>query len=362
MIFTLIVVFLSIWFFYDRFIGGKNLPPGPMRLPLLGTLFQMGAMKKRIPSPHKMMQEFCKEFGPIVTLQYGMKRQVVIEDYETIRQVLQSEIFLNRPIDKWTQERSFGKPLGIIWGNGHSWKLIRRFSIKTLRDFGFGKQKGQDAVMEEELEELMKRLDEKIELEGSEVCMSQFFTVSVLNILWSMMAGTRFSYDDAKLQKIVKHIYDNTRFLNATGNILMAFPVLRTVLRKLTGVGEARKQLIADMQKHFKEILDERRAVAYYKDDQRDFIDVFLYEIDKHAGDNSEDNVYTVQQEIQREIGPTEFPTVIMKNSMPYTEATLLEIQRISSVAPMIVRSPSVDTTIQSYTIKKVNAFAWEKF
>ncbi|CAL8121818.1 unnamed protein product [Orchesella dallaii] len=388
----LTVVFLSIWFFYDRFIDGRNLPPGPMRLPILGNLLQMGAKKKQIPAPHIMLQEFCKEFGPIVTLQYGMKRQVVIDDYDVIRQVLQSDVWLNRPTDKWMMERSFGKSLGILWGNSDSWREIRRFTIRTLRDFGFGKQTGQDAVMEEELTELMKRLDEKIELEGSEVYMSQFFTVSVLNILWSMMAGTRFSHEDAKLTKIVKHIYDNTRFINATGNILMAFPALRTMLRKLTGVGEARKQLIADMQKQFQDILDERRALKYYKDDQRDFIDVFLSEIDKHAGDNSIDNYYTdeqfvtvaldlfvagmettsnslefamlymilypevqkkVQQEILKEIGPTGFPTVIMKNSMPYTEATLLEIQRISSVAPMIVRSPITDTKILSYEIKK---------
>lgn len=129
---------------------------------------------------------------------------------------------------------------------------MRRFTIRTLRDFGFGKQKGQDAVMEEELDELMQRLDEKLTGEnGAEISLNQFFTVSVLNILWSMMAGTRFTHDDAHLQKLVKHIYDNTRFLNATGNILMAYPLLRNILRRLTGVGEARRKLIADMQRQF---------------------------------------------------------------------------------------------------------------
>lgn len=147
---------------------------------------------------------------------------------------------------------SFILNIGILWGNGEPWKDIRRFSIRTLRDFGFGKQKGQDAVMEEELDELMRRLDDKIAKEkDSSICMSQLFTVSVLNILWSMMAGTRFSHEDDTLQTLVKHIYDNTRFLNASGNILMAYPFLRTVLRKLTGVGEARKKLIGEMQKQF---------------------------------------------------------------------------------------------------------------
>lgn len=142
--------------------------------------------------------------------------------------------------------------VGILFGNGETWKNIRRFSIRTLRDFGFGKQKGQDAVMEEELDELIRRLDDKIANErDSSICMSQLFSVSVLNIIWSMMAGTRFSHDDAKLQALVKHIYDNTRFMKASGNILMAYPFLRTPLRKITGIGEGRRELFRNMQKQF---------------------------------------------------------------------------------------------------------------
>lgn len=49
--------------------------PGPSRLPILGSLVQMGIRQKKFPVPHIMLQDFCREYGPIVTLQYGMKRQ-----------------------------------------------------------------------------------------------------------------------------------------------------------------------------------------------------------------------------------------------------------------------------------------------
>lgn len=39
--------------------------------------------------------------------------------------------------------------------------------------------------------------------------------------------------------------------------------------------------------------MDERRASGYYKEDQRDFVDVFLLEIDKHSKDTSDANVFT---------------------------------------------------------------------
>jgi len=39
---------------------------------------------------------------------------------------------------------------------------------------------------------------------------------------------------------------------------------------------------------------------------------------------------------------------------MPYTEATLLEVQRMANVVPITVRAPSQDTKIGQYEIKKV--------
>lgn len=41
------------------------------------------------------------------------------------------------------------------------------------------------------------------------------------------------------------------------------------------------------------ELLNERRSLGEYKEDQRDFIDVFLNEIDKNINDNSDKNVFT---------------------------------------------------------------------
>jgi cytochrome P450 len=40
---------------------------------------------------------------------------------------------------------------------------------------------------------------------------------------------------------------------------------------------------------------------------------------------------------------------------MPYTEATLLEVQRVCNVIPLVHRVCTADTTLGSYTIEKVN-------
>lgn len=128
---------------------------------------------------------------------------------------------------------------------------MRRFSLRTLRDFGFGKQKSQEAVMEEELQELISRLNQRIEQEGNILCISQFYTVSVLNILWSMVAGARFSHDDERLQSFVKTMAQVMKLLSASGNIFMAYPFLRHILPWLTGYGKQRKEFIPKLQKQF---------------------------------------------------------------------------------------------------------------
>jgi hypothetical protein len=39
--------------------------------------------------------------------------------------------------------------LGIIFANGHNWKVQRRFCLRNLRDFGFGKASMEALIMDE---------------------------------------------------------------------------------------------------------------------------------------------------------------------------------------------------------------------
>ena len=98
-------------------------------------------------------------------------------------------------------------PAGILLTSGDVWKEMRRFSIRTLRDFGFGKQTSMNDTIQEELAILMADLNSRLalseaEADGSIIApMHQFFTISILNILWQMIAGFRFSHTDARVKQ-----------------------------------------------------------------------------------------------------------------------------------------------------------------
>ena len=73
---------------------------------------------------------------------------------------------------------------GIIHNNGTDWKEMRRFTLKTLRNFGVGKASMEDTILEE-----CDHLIDYFEGFGSnnnEVNLDQIFNRIALNIIWKM--------------------------------------------------------------------------------------------------------------------------------------------------------------------------------
>lgn len=123
----------------------------------------------------------------------------------------------------------------------------------------------------------------------------------------------------------------------------------------------------------------------------RDFIDAFLKEIEKYSGNatssfNEENLIYTsldlffagtettsttlrwgllylalnpglqekVQAEIDRVLGQSQQPSTAARESMPYTNAFIHEVQRMGNIIPLNVpREVTVDTTVAGYHLPK---------
>lgn len=70
---------------------------------------------------------------------------------------------------------------GIINSEGELWEVHRRFLLRQLRDFGFGKAAMQDLIMEE-LDEVSKRFRAA---EGKPIShIKATLTIAVVNSLW----------------------------------------------------------------------------------------------------------------------------------------------------------------------------------
>ncbi|XP_075439541.1 cytochrome P450 2K1-like [Ascaphus truei] len=122
----------------------KNFPPGPRCLPLIGNLHIIDLKK-----PHQTLMKLSKIYGSVFSIQMGMKKMVVLAGYETVKDALvnYSEEFGGRARIPIFQNMDKGK--GLVFSNGDNWKVMRRFTITTLRHFGMGKSSIEDKVFEE---------------------------------------------------------------------------------------------------------------------------------------------------------------------------------------------------------------------
>ncbi|MBA0834996.1 hypothetical protein Goarm_007309, partial [Gossypium armourianum] len=71
-----------------------NLPPGPIGLPILGSIHSLGS------HPNQSLAELAKVHGPIMTLRLGSITTIVLSSPEMAKQVLQThaQSFSDRPI------------------------------------------------------------------------------------------------------------------------------------------------------------------------------------------------------------------------------------------------------------------------
>jgi hypothetical protein len=81
----------------------------------------------------------------------------------------------------------------VVFSNGKDWKVRRRFCLKNLRDFGFGKSSMETLIMDE-LKVLgdtlcpavSKKADQKL---FHDVELDQSLNACVTNVIWWLMAS-----------------------------------------------------------------------------------------------------------------------------------------------------------------------------
>ncbi|XP_057568200.1 cytochrome P450 2F5 isoform X2 [Hippopotamus amphibius kiboko] len=365
--------------------GKGRLPPGPRPLPLLGNLLQL-----RSQDMLTSLTKLSKEFGSVYTVYLGPRRVVVLSGYQAVKEALvdQGEVFSGR--GNYPVFFNFTKGNGIAFSNGDKWKVLRRFSIQILRNFGMGKRSIEERILEEGnflLEELRKT-------EGEPFDPTFVLSRSVSNVICSVIFGSRFDYDDERLLTIIHHINDNFQIMSSPwGELYNIFPSLLDWVpgphRRLFENYGRMKDLIASSIRDHQASLD--------PDSPRDFIDCFLTKMAQESQDplshfhmdtllmtthnllfGGTETVGTtlrhaflallkypkvqarVQEEIDRVVGRARLPTLDDRAAMPYTDAVIHEVQRFANVIPLnLPHRVTQDTTFQGFLIPKDAGCAW---
>ena len=291
--FGFILTSILIFIIYQRRYGKySNLPPGPPSLPIFGSFPLLNREKGN--SDATLDKSFHKLYPDMYTLWLGSRPFIVIQDFNLAKDLFAREEFCGRPSnyhDKYIRGKN-GHSLGIVTATGSFWQEQRRFTLKHLKDLGFGRQK-LDAIIQDETKDLIE--DIIIKSKQGDVLFDTIFNFPIINILWQIVASKKYEPDLPESKKMMEKV---TEFFQ-TGIPSLLFLWTVTKLRDLIGYPLFRMdQLTLDLKTMFRsQVLEHSKEFSsggFYE--PRNFIDIYLKEIKERemtqnsAGVNSKDN------------------------------------------------------------------------
>jgi hypothetical protein len=162
---------------------------------------------------------------------------VLLSSIETINDVFSKDECLGRPIHGAIRERNgdqFG--MGIAFSEGDFWKKKRAWTLKVLKEQGFGKSASMESSTKAEIESLLDRWDTQLESNKSVILEGHnAFATPVAKIIWKMIVGR---LDPADLA-IIKEMMGKSELMIEAGTfgpgLMMIAPFLKHLAPTLTG-------------------------------------------------------------------------------------------------------------------------------
>ncbi|XP_043782424.1 cytochrome P450 2C9-like [Cervus elaphus] len=370
------LLLLSLW---KQSSGRGKLPPGPTPLPILGNILQLD-----VKNISKSLTNISKVYGPVFTVNFGVKPVVVLHGYEAVKEALidLGEEFSGRGIFPLAERANKGN--GIIFSNGKAWKEMRRFSLMTLRNFGMGKRSIEDRTQEE-----ARCLVEELRKTSGLPCDPTFILgCAPCNVICSIIFQNRFDYKDPILLDLMEKLNENVRILSSPWvQVCNNFPAL---IDYLPGSHNKVLKNVADLKSYVLEKAMEHKA-SLDINNPRDYIDCFLIRMEQEKqnqqleftfenltttvfdlfGAGTETTSTTlryglllllkhpevtakVQEEIDHVIGRHRSPCMQDRSHMPYTDAVVHEIQRYIDLIPSsLPHMVTHDVEFRNYIIPK---------
>ncbi|KAM4042298.1 cytochrome P450 2K4-like isoform 2-T2 [Anomaloglossus baeobatrachus] len=312
-----VILFLANAFMNQKQKNYKNFPPGPKPLPIIGNVLMIDIAK-----PYKTYMELSKTYGPVFSVQIGMTKSVVLCGFDIVKDALvnHADVFSDRPQILLKIFNNYG----IALSNGENWKVMRKFTLSSLRDFGMGKKTIEDKIIEE-----AKCLVQKMKSYGGKPFEDlDIINAAVANIIVAILLSHRFEYEDPTFVKLINLIDEGIRLLGSPW--ICGKPESTEYYHNENLTALIGNLFVAAMETTSTTLRWGLLLMIKYPEIQQ-----------------------KVHNEIEQVIGSAH-PQMEHRKEMPYTDAVIHEIQRFGDIIPHNVpHAVTEDVTFRGYFIPK---------
>ncbi|KAA0190604.1 Cytochrome P450 CYP3214A, partial [Hyalella azteca] len=252
----------------------RNCPPGPSEIPFIGNMPFFD---------EKTAAELRKKYGDIFMHRTGPYRTVYLFDYHTAKEVMSRPEMSDRPSYFATFSLDDQKQGGLVSSNGVHWQHDRRFVLRNLRNLGMGKSYLDEAINIE-----AKALVEDLKKYGGEaINYPDSFRTVALNIIWQMVASTRYDLDSKEVDAISRLTQQFRESSSALSALPTFFPALNRLPKSVKNYlfqSDLAGKFIDEMKRVVMEAVD-KHLEDYDPDNLRDLIDEYIKDMKASEGD-----------------------------------------------------------------------------
>nr|XP_054773157.1 cytochrome P450 2U1-like [Lytechinus pictus] len=377
-----ILIMVGLRFFISRIVTDrekKNIPPGPRTWPLVGSLPFL--IRSKLP-PLDLFAALADDYGDIFRLRIMTTEVVILNSYNTIKEAFSHPNFQGRPRIVPIEDQIGRRNIGLAGSSGPVWREHKQFILSAFRHFTTG-PKNIDEIIHAEAVTLISEFSKLSEPFNPHKILNN----AISNVIAVLLFGKAYDYSESDFNQLQDIINTNLR-LAASGGVFLFIPFLAKVpFSPANKIKQGIKRFT-----DFTKIIVDKHLKDFDPDHPRDIIDMYLQRIqdDRKRGITSsfdETNLHVlcgdlfgastettnaslkwsilymmmypdvqtrVQEELDRVVGPDRLPELADRASLPFTMATLHEIQRMGQVSPFgIAHACTADSRLGGYDISE---------
>ncbi|KAL9166501.1 hypothetical protein ABFS82_05G033600 [Erythranthe guttata] len=249
--------------------GGKNLPPGPNPLPLIGSLHLLG------DQPHKSLTRLSKIYGPIMHLRLGFVHTVLVSSAAMAKEVMQNHdlVFSGRTVPDAIRAHDHSS-YSVIWlPVAARWRSLRKTINSNI--FSGNSLEGNRQLRHKKVEELIEYCRTNSQ-SGTAVDVGGAAFRTSLNILSNTIFSRDLTDPFSDSSKEFKELIWNMMVEAGKPNLVDFFPLLRKF--DLQGIRRRMTVHFGKVIDLFSDLIDERleKMKSGEYDPTGDVIDVLL--------------------------------------------------------------------------------------